>query len=100
MQLVDAAPGQYKMLFQMAGYTGMRVGELCALRVEDLKLNDGVVEVSRTVWNGIEGPTKTKAGKRVVYLDSRNDPDASRSSRWQTNRASLSIARGDSTGEP
>jgi integrase len=48
----------------------MRCGELCALRVEDLKLEHGVVEVTRSVWNGIEGPTKTKAGRRIVYLDS------------------------------
>jgi len=48
----------------------MRCGELCALRVEDLKLEHGVIIVTRSVWHGIEGPTKTKAGKRVVYLDS------------------------------
>lgn len=29
-----------------------------------------MIEVKRSVWNGIEGPRKTKAGKRVVYLDS------------------------------
>ena len=65
-RIVDAAPGKYKVLFHLAGHTGMRCGELCALRVEDLKLKDGVIEVTRSVWNGIEGPTKTKAGRRVV----------------------------------
>jgi len=69
-RIVDAAEGKYKVLFHLAGHTGMRCGELCALRVEDLKLEHGVIEVSRSVWNGIEGPTKTKAGKRVIYLDS------------------------------
>jgi len=68
--IVDAATGKYKVLFHLAGHTGMRCGELCALRVEDLKLEHGVIEVTRSVWNGIEGPTKTKAGRRVVYLDS------------------------------
>lgn len=69
-RIVDTAEGKYKMLFHLAGYTGMRCGELCALRVEDVKLEHGVIEVTRSVWHGIEGPTKTKAGRRVVYLDS------------------------------
>jgi integrase len=40
------------------------------LRVEDLKLEHGVIEVRRAVWKGIEGPTKTKSGKRNVFIDS------------------------------
>jgi hypothetical protein len=44
--------------------------ELVGLRVEDLKLEHGVIEVRRAVWNGIEGDTKTKSGKRNVFIDS------------------------------
>jgi len=40
------------------------------LRVEDLKLEHGVIEVRRAVWNGIEGNTKTKSGRRNVFIDS------------------------------
>lgn len=69
-QIINAAKGQYRVLFHLASRTGMRCGELCALRVEDLALDHGVIEVTRSVWHGIEGPTKTKAGKRTVYLDS------------------------------
>jgi len=69
-RIVDAAKGKYKMLFHLAGHTGLRCGKICALRVEDLKLDYGVIEVRRSVWNGIEGRTKTRAGRRVVYLDS------------------------------
>lgn len=69
-QIVYAATGQYKMLFHLAGFTGLRNGELCGLRVEDLKLEDGVIEVRRAIWNGIEGETKTKSGKRNVFIDS------------------------------
>ena len=58
------------MLFHLAGYTGLRSGELTGLRVEDLKLEHGVIEVRRAVWNGMEGETKTRAGKRNVFLDS------------------------------
>lgn len=69
-QIIDAAAGQYKVFFRLAAYTGMRCGELCGLRVEHLKLGNGAIEVSRSVWNGVEGPTKTKKGKRVVFIDS------------------------------
>jgi len=69
-RIVDAATGQYKMFFHLAGFTGLRSGELVGLRVEDLKLDYGVIEVRRSVWNGIEGATKTRAGKRNVFLDS------------------------------
>jgi len=58
------------MLFRLAAFTGLCCGELCGLRVEDVKLGDGVVEVHRCVWNGVEGKTKTKAGRRTVFLDS------------------------------
>jgi integrase len=50
--------------------TRKKVGELVGLRVEDLKLEHGVIEVRRAVWNGIEGDTKTKSGKRNVFIDS------------------------------
>jgi integrase len=69
-QIVDAATGQYKVLFHLAGYTGLRSGELVGLRVEDLKLEHGVIEVRRAIWNGIEGDTKTKSGRRNVFIDS------------------------------
>ena len=69
-RIVDAATGQYKVLFHLAGFTGLRSGELVGLRVEDLKLEYGFVEVRRAVWNGIEGDTKTKSGKRNVFIDS------------------------------
>jgi integrase len=69
-QIVDGATGQYKVLFHLAGFTGLRSGELVGLRVEDLKLEHGVIEVRRAVWNGIEGDTKTKSGKRNVFIDS------------------------------
>jgi integrase len=69
-QIVDAATGHHKVLFHLAGYTGLRSGELVGLRVEDLKLDHGVIEVRRAVWNGIEGETKTKRGKRNVFIDS------------------------------
>jgi integrase len=68
--LVSAASGQCRVLFHLAGFSGLRAGELFALHVEDLNLNRGVVRVRRSVWRGIEVTTKTRKGYRDVLIDS------------------------------
>jgi integrase len=69
-RLVEAADGQYKLLFHLAGSSGLRAGELFGLHVEDLDLNRGKVRVRRSVWRGLEVSTKTRKGFRDVWIDS------------------------------
>jgi integrase len=69
-RLVEAADGQYKLLFHLAGSSGLRAGELFGLHVEDLKLDRGVVRVRRSVWRGQEVTPKTRKGYRDVFVDS------------------------------
>jgi integrase len=69
-RLVETAEGQYKLLFHLAGSTGLRAGELFGLHVQDLDLKRGVVRVRRSVWRGREVSTKTKKGYRDVWIDS------------------------------
>jgi integrase len=69
-RVVDAAAGQYKLLFHLAGSSGLRAGELFGLHVEDLDLNRGMIRVRRSVWRGREVSTKTKKGYRDVWIDS------------------------------
>jgi integrase len=69
-QLAEAADGQYKLVFHLAGSSGLRAGELFGLHVEDLDLDRGVIRVRRSVWNGREVSTKTKRGYRDVWVDS------------------------------
>jgi integrase len=69
-RLVDTAEGQYKLLFHVAGSSGLRAGELFGLHVEDLDLNRGMIRVRRSVWRGREVSTKTKKGYRDVWIDS------------------------------
>ena len=59
-RLVEAADGQYKLLFHLGGLSGLRAGELFGLHVKDLDLNRGVVRVRRSVWRGLEVTTKTR----------------------------------------
>ena len=66
--IVNAAHGQYACFFRLAGFSGLRCGELCGLRYEDLNGERGVIEVRRSSPYA-EAQTKTPAGRRTVYLD-------------------------------
>jgi integrase len=69
-QIIAAAKGQYKVMFHLAAFSGLRSGELSGLHVEDIDFMRGVVRVRRSVWRGIEVSTKTKKGYRDVFVDS------------------------------
>ncbi len=69
-QIIDAAHGQYKVIFRLAGAGGLRFGELAGLHVEDIRFTEGYVHVIRSVWRGIEVAVKTKKGYRDVPFDS------------------------------
>ncbi len=61
------------LLYEMALKTGMRRGELLALRWQDVNLQDGWLSVRRTVTIGKKGAiqvgdVKTKAGRRRIRL--------------------------------
>src|SRR5258707_15548245 len=69
-RIVAVAKGQYKVMFHLAGFSGLRSGELSGLHVEDIDFVRGIVKVRRSVWRGREVSTKTKKGYRDVFIDS------------------------------
>jgi integrase len=59
---------RYSVLIRFAAYTGLRAGELCALRVKNLDLMRKVVHVTESVTLQapfVYGPTKTYAERKV-----------------------------------
>ena len=68
--IVEAAQGQYKVLFHLAAYSGLRSGELAGLLVQDLDFARGMIRVRRSVWKGMEVAPKTRRGYRDVWIDS------------------------------
>jgi integrase len=54
-------------LIHFAGFTGLRLGELLALRDTEIDLDEGSALVVRAARKGIEGRTKTRK-KRRIYL--------------------------------
>jgi integrase len=67
------APPPYGLLIEFAAFTGLRAGEIAALRVGDLDLRAGTIRVARSAaivrgrW--VEGEPKTKAGRRTVVIN-------------------------------
>lgn len=81
-EFFDACKGSfYEELFTVAVLTGLRPGELCALRWQDIDLAQRTIHVSRTlIYQKFPGdtqktfyinPPKTKSSLRSVYFDSR-----------------------------
>ena len=68
-RIVNAATGQWKVLFATLASTGMRCGEAFGLYVEDLDLRNGRIFIRRSVWNGQEVTPKTRQGYRAVNID-------------------------------
>jgi integrase len=71
--LLDAARGdRLEVLYVLAIYTGLREGELLALRWEDVDLEGAVLRVSQTLTRDggkvSVGPPKTKNSRRTVRL--------------------------------
>ena len=61
-RFLAAASPEWKPLVQLTIRTGLRNGELLALKWEDIDLKAGKLIVKRTLWRGLEG--SPKGGKR------------------------------------
>jgi integrase len=63
--------GADQILFWLAAETGMRAGEIIALRVGDLDLDNLSVEISKSISAGIEDSPKSPAAFRTVCISTR-----------------------------
>jgi integrase len=68
-RIIDAAPGQYRVLFAVLAGTGMRIGEAAGLYVEDVDIHNQVVHVRRGIWKGQDLTPKTENAIREIDID-------------------------------
>jgi integrase len=66
--LLDALPPLARTMVGLALLTGLRRGELFALRWKSLSLDEGHLTVDEAVYEGAFGTPKTSAGRRRVPL--------------------------------
>ena len=67
-RLVQALTEPARTIFVLGLLTGLRVGELLALRTEDIDFQVATVYVRRAVYCGQVGTTKTSEGTRTIPL--------------------------------
>lgn len=67
-RLLVAADEPYRTFYWLAAETGMRAGELCGLRIEDLSLEQCQVTVNQSAWRGRILDPKSANGIRCFSL--------------------------------
>ena len=73
LEIIDASI--YSMQYYIAIYTGMRMGEINALHINDINLKDKTININKTIARDvnfkdfINDKTKTKNGTRVIPIN-------------------------------
>lgn len=66
---------EYKAQLKIELYTGMRMGEINALKKEDVDFDHGIIRISRTISRGLDSrhylkeTTKTETGQREIPIN-------------------------------
>ncbi|MFI5089718.1 MAG: tyrosine-type recombinase/integrase [Terriglobales bacterium] len=71
VRIIDAANEPHRTFYWLAAETGMRAGELCGLRWEDIDFERWMVRVEQTAWHGMIQTPKSRAGRRVFPISDR-----------------------------
>ncbi|WP_438824733.1 tyrosine-type recombinase/integrase [Bacillus sp. JJ1474] len=63
-------------IFMLLAYSGIRVGELCALKWKDIDFEEESISITKTYYNPVNNirkyqlvPPKTQKGKRIIDID-------------------------------
>lgn len=67
-RIISVASEPHKTFYWLAAETGMRAGELCGLRVDDVDLETGLVHVCQSAWQGKLQQPKTENAVRAFAL--------------------------------
>jgi len=71
-KLIDSAYPRDSVIIAIAVYTGMRRGEIFALRWKDIDFKTGTIAVSKSLAEGVEVPTKTGETRTIpIHYDLR-----------------------------
>lgn len=66
-EIIDAAEGQFKLMYKVLAETGMRGGELCGLMVKDFNKQTGQLAIERSAWRGqLQTPKNMNAFRTIT----------------------------------
>jgi integrase len=97
-RIIAAASGPLKLFYWLAAETGMRAGELCGLRIEDMDLEQCVINVKQTVWRGkIQTPKTVNSIRQFAISPKLASHLHADLSTWRPNRLNLVFATKNGT---
>jgi len=97
-RIIAAAPEPYKTCFWLAAEAGMRAGELCGLRWQDVDFSQQIVSVTQTAWWGHIQTPKTKSSVRRFSISAELSNHLQRQLRvWASNPLGLVFATRNGT---
>lgn len=67
-ELLESLPEPSRSIASLLAFTGLRIGELLALRWRDVELEPGLIRVRQSVYEGVFDEPKTKRSLRTVPL--------------------------------
>jgi len=67
-QIIAAAEMPFKLMFALAGYCGLRAGEIMGLRAEDIHLERRILCVGQTAYRGKTQSAKTRGSETSVPM--------------------------------
>jgi integrase len=68
LRIIANAKEPYRTLYWLAAESGMRAGELCGLRWQDVDFDHFAVRVRQSSWNGHMQTPKSAAGRRTFAI--------------------------------
>lgn len=69
--IINSASEPYRTFYSILAETGIRGGEICALRVADVDLENAVIHVRQSVWRGQIQTVKSRKGNRRLPISAR-----------------------------
>ena len=94
-RILDASPEKIKLFLAIGFFTGMRTGEITALKWSDIDLENKVIQVRRTRNKGIETTPKTKSSIRDVDILDVLLPYLENHLQFKTDNEYIFLARGN-----
>jgi integrase len=97
-RILSSAEEPYRTFYWLAAELGLRAGEICGLRLEDLDLESGQVHVRQSAWRGKLQEPKTENATRTFAISPNLVEHLRRSIlKWRPNSQGLFFASRNGT---